>query len=251
MIDMHSHILPGVDDGPGEIETALKILDIAVNDGIKTVVATPHDLNGVYRNNREKILQDVRGLREIVRKKNRDIDILPGSDTYMAAELLEELDKDNVMTLNNSGKFLFLELPSFFIPEQIKQQTFEIRLRGITPVITHPERNAVMMENPDILYELIRAGALVQITAGSVTGDFGRDARKNALRLLQLNMAHILATDAHNTSSRPPVLSKALRTVREEIGAKGAAKMVLDTPLSLINGTEPSVGEPLRKKKWR
>lgn len=251
MIDMHSHILPGTDDGPKDISESLKMCDIALDDGIKTFVATPHNLNGVYKNGRKAVIDCLGRFNRVIRRKGKNIAVLPGSDTYMGTELLTEIEKNNVMTINDGGKFLLLELPSFFISEQVKQQIFKLKLMGITAVITHPERNNTLMEDTDVLHDFIQAGVLVQITAGSITGDFGSEAKKNALLLLKLNMAHILASDAHNASSRPPVLSKAVHMVSDEIGAEDANKMVSDTPASLIKGVIPPLKEPLRKKGKR
>jgi protein-tyrosine phosphatase len=249
MIDIHSHILPGLDDGARDIEEALEMCALAAQDGIKTIVATPHNLNGVFNNKRETVLRATRLLNDAVRERGIDIVVLPGSDTHMDAMLLEELEEKNVTTINDARKFLLLELPNFVVPEHVRNLIFELKLRGITPVISHPERNDTIMGDTEILHELIRTGALVQITAGCVTGHFGRKNKKNACRLIESNMAHILATDAHNTTSRPPLLSRAVRLISKKIGAEEARKMVVDAPESLINGMPPPVKEPLKKKR--
>jgi protein-tyrosine phosphatase len=243
MIDIHSHILPGLDDGPKTLDDALLMCEIAQEDGIKSIVATPHNLNGSYENERARIARETVSLNKALRQRKIDVNVIPGSDTRLDTNLLEMLQEGKVMTINDTGKFLLLELGSFFIAEQVKRQLFELRLRGITPVISHPERNETLMEDLDALREFITMGALTQITAGSITGDFGRAVQKNALRLLGSNMAHVLATDAHNTTSRPPVLSRALRAISRELGDGEARRMVLDTPQSIINGTMPPIKE--------
>lgn len=249
MIDLHSHILPGMDDGPKSTDKALDMCDMAIEDGIKTIVATPHHLNGVYKNERLKILDNIKSFRKIIHERGRDIEILPGSDVHMDADLLGGIKKNEIMTVNNNGRFLLLELPHFFLVEQIKQMIFAIKLKGITLIVSHPERNNTLMEDMNILYDLIEMGTLVQITVGSITGDFGRAVKRNAFALLRLNMVHILATDAHNTSTRPPLLSKALGMISKVTSAEDARKMVSETPAAVIKGVMPSIKEPLRKKK--
>ena len=244
MIDIHSHILPGLDDGPKNLDDALLMCEIARRDGIKTIVATPHNLDGSYENERALIARETAFLNKALRQRKIDINILPGSDTRLDPRLLKMLEEGRVMTINDAGKFLLLELSSFFVSEHVKHQLFQLRLRGVTPVISHPERNETLMEDLDALGEFIKMGALTQITAGSITGDFGRSVQKNSLRLLGSDMVHVLATDAHNASSRPPVLSRALRAISKEMGDEEARRMVLDTPQSIINGITPPIKEP-------
>lgn len=250
MIDIHSHILPGLDDGPRTLDNALRMCEIAREDGIKTMVATPHTLNGIYENGKEAIGKGTATLNDALRKRECDIDILPGSDTRLGTSLPEMLKEGRVMTVNDTGKFLLVELSPFFVADQVKQQLFELSISGVTPVISHPERNETLMDDLEVVRYFIRLGALIQITAGSVTGHFGRNVEKSTMRLLRLNMVHVLATDAHNITSRPPVLSKALRVISNEIGADEARKMVVDTPQSIINGIRPTIKEPLKEKRW-
>jgi protein-tyrosine phosphatase len=249
MIDIHSHILPGLDDGVQGIEEALRMCELASEDGISTVVATPHHLNGVYQNSRETVLRATQALNTAVRDRGLEIEVLPGSDTHLDARVLDELEGESVMTINDNRRFLLLELPRFTSFDHVKKMIFGMKLMGVTPVISHPERNSTIMEDTGLLYELIGIGALVQITAGSLTGGFGKATKRNALLLLESNMAHIIATDAHNASTRPPLLSRAVELVSGEVGPEEARMMVLDTPEAVINGTAPRIKKPIKKKK--
>jgi protein-tyrosine phosphatase len=249
MIDIHSHILPGLDDGPKTLDDALRMCEIARDDGITTIVATPHNLNGIYQNEREHILGETESLNEALRQRGFGINILPGSDTRLDVSLQGMLMEGRVMTINDTGKFLLIELSPFFVADQVKQQLFELSLTGVTPVISHPERNETLMDNLDVLRYLIQMGALVQITAGSVTGHFGRKVEKRTMRLLRLNMVHILATDAHNYTSRPPALSRALEVISKKIGDEEARGLVQDTPQAIISGIKPTIKEPLKEKR--
>jgi protein-tyrosine phosphatase len=248
VIDIHSHILPGLDDGASDIHEALRMCDIAISEGIRTIVATPHTLNGIYENGREDILRATARLKEAIREKAMDIDVLPGSDTHLDVRLPEMLRQQKALTINDNQRFLLLELPSFFIAEHVGRQVIELNHLGITPIISHPERNVTLREDMNIIHDLIRAGALLQITADSITGKFGRAAEKSAFKILESDMAHILATDAHNATSRPPAPSAALEIIKREIGAERTRGMVLDIPECIIKGSMPFVRKPLRKK---
>ncbi len=249
MIDIHIHILPNLDDGASDLNEAIRMCRMCAEDGVDTVIATPHDLNGVYLNDRKKILLQLSVLTEALKAEGIDIEVLPGADIAMSPELPKMLDSANIMTLNDTGKYILLEPPAFFMADTIKRQVFEINRRGITPVITHPERNATMMAHRDSLSDAVTSGALVQITAGSLTGDFGPIVKKHCIELLKMNMAHIIASDSHNTISRKPGLSKAFREASRHVGEENAKLMVYDRPLAILSGEDIEVPEPLRENK--
>lgn len=251
MIDIHCHILPGLDDGPKDLEESLRMCELADGDGIKTIVATPHNLNGIHRNGGAEIIEAVGALNAALGERGINISIIPGSDVHMEPGLTAEIEGGDVLTINDNRRFLLLELPTFFIPEQASRMVFELRVKGLTPVISHPERNDTIMKDTDVLRGLINAGALAQITAMSLTGGFGQAPKKTALELLGLNMAHVLASDAHNSDSRPPRLSEALKVIEKELGNEAARKMVEETPALILKGEAPAVGEPERGRKKR
>lgn len=249
MIDIHAHILPGLDDGSQDVNEALEMCKIALIDGIRAIVVAPHHLNGIYRNDKQNIVNHLKIFREKVQERGLNICLYPGSDLHLDANLITELEEDKAMTINNNGKFILLELPNFFKIHHIKEQIFNLKLRGITPIITHPERNNLLMEDINVIYDFIHIGALTQLTAASITGRFGRTAQRGALQLIELNMAHLIATDAHNTSSRAPILSEALNVVTKELGEREARKMVFDIPELIIKGGLPAIKEPIKKKR--
>jgi protein-tyrosine phosphatase len=251
MIDIHSHILPGLDDGAKDMDEAIRMCSIAAEDGIAQVVATPHHLNGTYYNPKNTVADAVASLNEALRKHNVNVTVLPGSDVHLGTDLLDEVKAERIMTINNSGKFMLLELPSFFVTQHVREQVFRLRLIGVTSIITHPERNKIAMEEPDFLYDLVLAGTLLQVTAGSITGDFGGAVEDRARRLIGSGMVHIVATDAHNSSSRPPGLSRAFKILSDSVGPDEARMTVLDRPAAVIAGTMPPVNKPIRPKKKR
>jgi protein-tyrosine phosphatase len=251
MIDIHSHILPGLDDGARDMDEAIRMCSIAVEDGITQIVATPHHLNEAFYNLKNTVADAVASLNEALRKHNVDVTVLPGSDVHLGTNLFDELMAERIMTINNSGKFILLELPSFFVPQHVREQIFRLKLIGVTSIITHPERNKTAMEEPDFLYDLVLAGALFQITAGSITGDFGGAVEGRARLLIDSGMAHMVATDAHNSSSRPPRLSRAFKILSDIVGPDEAQTTVIDRPAAVIAGTMPLVNKPIRPKKKR
>jgi len=219
MIDIHCHVLPGIDDGAQDETDAIQMAQQAVNSGIQTVIATPHHKNRVYDNEKAFIEKDVKRLNELFTESNIPLDVLPGQEVRIFGELLEDFEKGEIQTLNNS-KYLLLEFPSDSIPAYTEQMIFNIQRAGIIPVIAHPERNRDLYTNPNRLYELISQGALGQLTAGSLTNQFGKEINQVSRQMLEANLIHFIATDAHNTSSRNfETLKAAYDVIKKDYGA--------------------------------
>ncbi len=248
MIDIHNHILPCLDDGSNSPEKSLKMAKIAVDDGIRVVVATPHSNNGVYQLSREKIFEEVKLLNQLLRNKGVPLKVLPGADIHIDFNLIEDIKTGKVMTVNNNQRYIMLELPDYGVPQHLSDFLWEMKLNGITPVFTHPERNAAIQDDINILHGFIMQGALSQITAMSLTGEFGKAPRKCAESLLKYNLAHVIATDAHSVRRRPPVLSKALKVAGEIVGDDYALRMVTEIPDRIIKGSQVSLPEPKSRK---
>jgi protein-tyrosine phosphatase len=251
MIDIHAHILPGLDDGARDMDEAIRMCSIAAEDGITQIVATPHHLNGAFYNLKNTVADSVSSLNAALLKQRVDVTVFPGSDVHLCTDLLDELKAKRIMTINNSGKFILLELPNFFVPQHVREQVFRLKLIGVTSIITHPERNKIAMEEPDFLYDLVLAGTLLQITAGSITGDFGHIVEGRVRRLIDSGMAHLVATDAHNPSSRPPRLSRAFKILSDVVGPDEAQMTVVDRPAAVIAGKMPPVNKPVRPRNKR
>jgi protein-tyrosine phosphatase len=258
MIDLHCHILPGLDDGPGTVEESLAMARMGYGDGIRVVVATPHTLNGLHQNGRSAILTKVEELKQAITRcgvrswgcevekvassnaerqtTNSELKILPGADVRLCEKTLQELDGGNVLTIGDEGKYLLLEFPTPSVPPQSESLLAQLLNRGIVPIITHPERNAEIVRRPERYYEMIRMGCLGQVTAMSLTGGFGAEAKRIAEKLLSYRLIHIIASDAHSTNGRPPVLSQAVEAAGKIIGENDARKMVVDTPQAILEG---------------
>jgi len=272
MIDLHVHILSGLDDGPRALNESIEMCRMSYRDGVRTIVATPHTLNGVYLNDRATILTKIHELNETLNKcgmqnaecgtknsrseiqsssidselrtPNSELRILAGADVRFCEEILLRLDRGEVTTVGDGGRFLSVEFPFQGIPYRAEDILFRLMTRGIIPIITHPERNLEISDRPKRYYEMIRMGCLGQVTAMSLTGRFGQRVRKGVEKLVKERVVHIIASDAHSINERPPVLSEAVRAAEKIVGKEEARKMVSDYPRAILEGRRPNVPEP-------
>lgn len=238
MIDLHAHILPGLDDGPESMEEALSMARIAVQDGIQTLVATPHIMSGVYQNERETIIKAVTELNDRLQEENIPLLILPGSECYLEPDLPECLAKGSLTTINDGGRYLLVELPSSFVPEYTERILYEVQLQGITPIIAHPERNSALLRSPHLLASISSRGVLAQVTTASLLGHFGKKVRKAAVYMLTEGTAQLIGSDAHASRHRVPVISPAEAELRCFGGHLWAKTLLHDYPERIIHGEE-------------
>lgn len=218
MIDIHSHILPGVDDGAQTIEESIQMAEAAVKDGITHIVATPHHNNGAYNNYKNNIKIQVAELNRKFKEKGIDLQVLPGQETRVFGEMIEGLSANEILPINDDTNYVFVEFPSSSVPRYASQLFFDMQVAGYQPVIVHPERNKAIIENPDLLYSFVKRGAFAQLTAASVCGKFGKKIKKYSEQLIEANLAHLIASDAHNTTSRGFCMSEAYSEVRKNYG---------------------------------
>ncbi len=246
MYDLHAHILPGADDGARDMEEALSMLRTAAADGIKGVAMTPHVVPGLHDNPKEKVLRLTEELRAAA--AGIGIELYPASEVRLSDETPEGLKSGAVCAINGS-RYVLAELPPFFDSEKIYGLMHSMREMGIVPLVAHPERNPVALEDVECLYELAAMGALMQVTAGSFLGMFGDDVKRLAVSMLERRLAHVMASDAHDNGSRPPVLSAALREVSKLIGERAAKAMVDAVPEKILKNGQVNPPEPVRPKK--
>jgi protein-tyrosine phosphatase len=238
MIDIHVHILPGLDDGASDVGESLDMCRMAFADGIKTMVATPH-MGGSYRyNRRDEVLRAVGELNARLKETEIGVTVLPGGDVYIDRNLINLVKEHKVVTVNDAMRYVMVELPSQLTPPNLWGWMHEMALAGYTPILTHPERNAGMLRNREVVREWVERGGLVQVTAMSLTGGFGRKIRKYAEELVGMRLVHILASDGHSVAVRPPLLSKAVKAVSSLIGEFEARKLVEDHPGAIIAGVD-------------
>ncbi|MEE9165290.1 MAG: CpsB/CapC family capsule biosynthesis tyrosine phosphatase, partial [Nitrospinota bacterium] len=206
-IDIHTHILPEMDDGSKSWEETLQMCRIAVEDGIKTIALTPHIRNGAYWFEEEEISQKAGELKKHVKEHGIALNITTGADVHLDPETLALIEK-GIYSINPGRKYVLIELPDDHIPQKMEENIFHLLIKGITPILSHPERNYEIQRNPQKLYELVNKGLLAQVTASSITGGFGIEAKKTAEVLIRHRLVHIIASDAHSVNWRPPVLKE-------------------------------------------
>ena len=246
MIDIHSHPLPGVDDGAQTFEVALEMCRIAAADGTTHLVATPH-CNYQYEFRPEVNRAKLEELQAAVGEKPK---LLLGCDFHLSYDNIRQLiDGRRDFTINQTP-YVLAEFGDHFIPDQIDRVFYEMELEGLTPILTHPERNPFFLRKPDLLHHWVTRGCLVQVTAKSYTGGFGSTARRFAERCLEENLVHFFASDAHDTKYRPPLLSECYRKVAARKSQEIADLLLRENPQAVINGQPlPPGPEPLDPKR--
>lgn len=240
MIDLHNHLLPGIDDGAKRLEETLEFLRVAGRDGVKAVTATPHMKPGVYDNSRAAILERIAMVRDAARNDPAAsaVTLLPGAEVYFTADLVERAKAGTLMTVGDGGKYLLLELPYQQVPMGVDETIFQLRLLGITPIMAHPERVAYYLEDYSRVAASVRLGALTQVTGNSLTGKFGSKARDFSVRMLEHNLIHIVASDSHDVRYRPPTLSAARAAIARIAGEATARLLVEDNPRAILDGRD-------------
>ena len=234
VIDLHCHLLPGIDDGPKTLETSLEMARIAVADGIETIFCTPHIYPGLYENAGPDIARRVEQLQLILLNQNIPLKLNFGADTHLVPELMEGLRSGRVPTLGGS-RYLLLEPSHNVRPPRFTESVFELIGAGYVPVITHPERLTWVADHMDDFYALAKSGAWLQITGGALLGKFGRHVQKISERFVGDGWTAVLASDAHTTSRRAPLLAEAEKRAAQLVGSVEASRMVRERPQAVLD----------------
>ncbi len=234
MVDIHSHILPGIDDGAKNIQESLIMLKNAFNAGVKIIVATPHLIGKLSDEDVKKRNELINETQAIANKNGINIQIKSGYECYISPELNDLGKKIFDLTINENQKYLLLEFPMQNIPNFVDETLTNIINLGITPIIAHPERNIGIMNNSRILLDFIEKGCLAQLNAGSILGHYGRIVKDTAKTLLKHNFIHVVASDIHSTSLS--VLPKAFSAISEFIGLDKTSKMFDEIPHKIVIG---------------
>lgn len=248
MIDIHCHILPGVDDGSADMKESMNMARKAVEAGITHLFATPHHLNEKYVNAKRDIIERAVRLNGNLKQNNIPLTIHLGQEVRIHRDIFTSLEKQEILTLNDNGTYLLLELPSGKVPTYTQEVIYELLLKGITPIIVHPERNKELIANHKLLFELVQEGALTQITSGSIIGNFGKSIQTFSNKIIQHNLAHFIATDAHNIGSRGFTLQQAYETISKVHGI-GRTFHFKENSEQLLRDQSPAVEKPVPFKK--
>ncbi|TVX93611.1 tyrosine-protein phosphatase [Paenibacillus agilis] len=251
MIDIHTHILPCLDDGAPSLEVAVLMARIAYAQGIRGMIATPHHRNGRYRNEAADIYIVTALLNEALQQQGVDVTVYAGQEIHMYDSLLLDWIEGKTLLSLHRSKYVLIELPATHIPTSCRDLFYELRLLGMVPIIAHPERNAEVMKDVGLLAELVREGALCQVTASSLTGRFGSKVRKLAWKLCKQNFIHFIASDCHNCRSRPPDLANSYQQIGEVLGERHVQNYMLNAS-NVLQNKDIAVQEPvLSGSIWR
>lgn len=249
MIDLHSHILPGIDDGAKDLNTSIEMAKQAVNQGITVVAATPH-----YRNefDWQKIQTLAIQLSTELKQRGIALEVIPGAELFIDPAL-EQMGLEQIPTYNNNGKYCLIEFPMLELPYYVNQVLFSLAVKGITPVIAHPERYVVVGNDPNIVREWIDNGYLLQMNAGSLIGMFGEKVKKTSEIMLQHQMVHLIASDAHSANRRSFILDRAAAEAKKFVSQEIIHNLVQTNSSQVVTGEPVKIPEPLvykRKKRF-
>lgn len=244
MLDLHCHLLPGIDDGAVDLEMSLAMARMAAQDGIRTIACTPHIYPGMYENTAVGICAAIAALQAELDAQGIALQLVAGADVHLDPGLLAGIRQGRIPTLAGS-RYLLLEPPHHVAPPRFEQEVFALMAAGIVPVITHPERLTWVETHYDLFVRLVGRGVWMQITAGALTGRFGRRVRYWADRFVGEGHAHLLATDAHHPTRRPPLLAEAREAAVRLVGREHADHLVFTRPRCIVDNALPDAAPAL------
>lgn len=250
MIDIHCHILPGIDDGAGTLAESMAMARAAAGQGIRQIIATPHHLNGTYHNPGGDILGIVEYLNGKLQTEDIPVKVVPGQETRINGDIVDGLQSGDILPLNVTSGYVFIELPTNDVPRYTSQLMFDMQIAGYKPIIVHPERNRAIRENPDKLYRLVKNGVLTQVTAASIVGKVGGKIQKFTNQLMEANLTHFIASDAHHVEKRGFYMREAFDIINREFGDAKVYELMENSEALLIG--EPiymDAPERVRRKK--
>ncbi|MBF0009987.1 tyrosine protein phosphatase [Enterococcus casseliflavus] len=248
MIDLHCHILPGVDDGAENIEASIAMAEQAVSQGITHILCTPHHNNGKYTNPKSEVISLVASLQAELDKRNLPLTVLEGQEVRITGDLIEDIRNDKILFTDLEDTYILIEFPTMEVPSYTEQVFFELLQMGKVPVIVHPERNAHFRKDPNNLIPFLEMGCLAQLTAPSYVGVFGKDIQKTAKIMVEHNLVQMVASDAHGVKKRSFYLKEAYDAIADEYGT-GKVSLMKQVTRDLVNGDKVDYPEFLVAKK--
>jgi protein-tyrosine phosphatase len=251
-VDIHCHMLPGIDDGAKDWNESLGMARLAIDDGITTVIVTPHQLGGFRPNDGDRIRRLTEELQERLTAACVPLAVLPGADVRIEADMIELVSRGDVLTLGDHRRHVLMELPhELYLPlEPLLERLSRLQMVGI---LSHPERNEGILRRPDVLPPLVDAGCLMQVTASSLCGAFGRACQQLAERIVAEGLVHFIASDAHGSRSRRPMMRRAFERVAELTDEATAIDLCGRNPELVARGQAVSPGRrsmSIRKRGW-
>jgi len=239
VIDLHCHILPGLDDGARDLEVSLAMARQEAAQGVTVVACTPHILPGLYHNSGPAIRRAISELQARLDREGIPLTLVSGADVHMAPAFVAGLRSGQLLTIADS-RYVLVEPPHHTAPPQLEDFFFNLVVAGYVPILTHPERLSWVPPRYETIKRLVHAGVWMQITAGSFAGAFGRNALYWAQRMLDEGCVHLIASDAHDAERRPPDLAAGRELVAKRVGPEEADHLVLTRPMGILKDESPS-----------
>lgn len=235
MIDLHCHILAGVDDGAKRMDESIAMAKMAVEEGITHILATPHHMNRNWMNDKQKVMPLVKELQAELDRQKIDLTIFPGQEVRLYGDILKDMENNKILFVDEQKQYVLIEFPTETVPTYAERLFYELQNHGKTPIIVHPERNHEILKHPNRLKNLVDKGALAQLTAASYTGGFGSKIQKLSKQLIEADLVHFIASDAHNVTNRAFHMQEAYSKLSEEYGSSKASDFHKITK-DLVNG---------------
>lgn len=253
--DLHTHILPAVDDGAKTFDDTIEMARVAAGDGTEIILATPHRKDVTQDQSVEHVKSLVAEINKYLTGQSIGVKMVLGMENHLDVDLPEEFSAGRALRMNGT-RYALVELPFFGHPNFVNDVLFQIQIQGITPILAHPERIESIQNNPTQLAEFVERGMLSQITGGSITGQFGAGVKKFTHSLLKRGLVHIIASDCHFPKGpRSPLLTPSFEAAAQIVGRERALRMVVDTPKAVLEdqpvATERPMSEPSERLWWK
>lgn len=247
MIDFHSHIVFGVDDGAQTIEDTLEIIEEAKKVGFKAIIATPHYMEDYYEYDYNEIKKRI----DIIRQKVKGIEIYHGNEIYSTINISDFLNKNITTSINNS-KYVLIEFPMREEPINLMEVIYQLLSQNKIPIVAHPERYIYVQKDPNMLYELIEEGVLFQANFGSIIGQYGKEAQKTVKLLLNNDYIHFLGSDVHRQKSIYTRMENIIYVLEKEIGKRRLKELTIENPIKVLKNEEiePEMPNFIKKGFW-
>ena len=250
MIDIYCHILPNVDDGSESLEESIEMAKIAESEGITRIVNTSHcHFDFKYKKGNELKLE-LEKFNQALKEENINIEVLLGNELYYTSDLIERFDELDFFSMNNS-KYILMEFSPINFPKNIEDVIYEIKIRGYIPIIAHAERYKQVQEDVNIVLDCIKEGALIQVNASSILGKNGEKAEDTSKKLLDNNMVHFVATDAHSSNRRRPLIKDSYNYILKNYGKEVSEKLFIENPTAVIENRDISILNPTKYEEKR
>lgn len=249
MIDIHCHILPGIDDGARNVEETIDMIKEAYRGGCRAICSTSHYMEGSYEADSDQRKEIIARIEEVLKQEKIEMPIYIGAEAYVSTEIPVLIKHDIIPTLNHS-RYLLFELPMNTNILYLDDVVFSLLSENIIPIMAHPERYTCVQENPNLLLEWIDKGILFQMNIGSLSGIYGKTVKKTALKLIKANMIHFLATDAHRHHSIYADLPQMMENAEKIMGTKKLKKLTQDNPLRVVKNEEIEIENPIKIKRF-